>query len=106
MSSLLWEEFARLQRLATNGIIHDEQLDAFLVRYCDQNHIFDLRECRRRQKNLGRNLSRRKRDRQSLLRRESQWLVCSPIETPVTILLRRELRATLRQAASEDLELL
>lgn len=55
MSIPFWDEYARVQRQVEMGTARDEQLDALLKRHSD-GHPFDLYDCRRRLKNLDRNV--------------------------------------------------
>lgn len=105
MSIPFWDEYARVQRQVEMGTARDEQLDALLKRHSD-GHPFDLYDCRRRLKNLDRNVGRKFRDRLVLLERNAFWITRPSTVPPVMASALAESRAAVRLAAGDDWDIL
>ncbi len=95
-----WDEYARVQHLVETGKAREEQLNALLSCYVESGQPFDLRDCRRRLKNLARNLARKDRDRRALLKNHVPN--SSSVDSPCETMIRRETIALIRSAAGHD----
>ena len=105
MSAPFWGEYARVQCLVEIGQARDGQLDALLNRHTD-DRPFDLHDCRRRLKNLERNLPRKDRRRAALLKRHAARLDAPPAEPTVDSVTCRETSDLVRRAAGGEWALL
>ena len=106
MSVPYWDEYTRVQHLVEIGKARDEQLDALLKRYTTDGHPFNLHDCRRRLKNLGRNLPRNDRRRSFLLKQFASRLDSRSSEGSLATVIRHESAATMRHVAGNDWEFL
>ena len=107
MSTELWTEYARLQRLAEAGKIRDDHLDHFLKCYIDEGFSFELHDCRRRLKNFDRNSHRTDSHRAALLRRHAFRASSIPVASlPEVAAATAEVRAAVRLSAGDDWPLL
>ncbi len=105
MSTELWTEYARIQRLVEVGKTHDGHLDHFLKRYIDDGLPFELHDCRRRLKNFDRNAKRVDSHRAVLLQRYA-YHVSHVQPPPDAAAATAEIRAGVRIVAGDDWPLL
>ena len=107
MFGAFWAEFARIQRLVEIGKARDEQLDVLLRSFPSGNeNVFDCYDCRRRLKNLYRNLRRKDRNRDALLHRDAAQITPNRYESPLLNVINGELADSVRRAAGGDWHLL
>jgi DNA-directed RNA polymerase specialized sigma24 family protein len=115
MSNPAWDEFARLQHhaappdttatkplLLADDLVSEERLDAFLIRYMDEEQPFELHDCRRWLKNLSRNRARKWRERDALLASEGPCLASRAAEAPLAALVCEEEWTLMRRNITAD----